>query len=527
MTETVDAGEMRTPGADAWQRAGLTRGEAVRRERVDRWRAETQSPWEAGLPGLIGWLLWRTLFKGLQPLWLITSLALALWFSVQWLGQTGGLAAHVEPQPGEAERLSVLVAAAVPEGADARRIWQGRLEDALRGDERRRADIDRFRSWAALGPDLIGRERLALESLAGAAGPRALDAELRAGPAWQRRTRLEAAWQSQLARGEALDLDPPALIFAPEAIRQRAVTRGFAWAVANTSADGFFRGDHRGQFELRSVPGLVTGEAGDTRLYGGVRDLVIQLCAGSGSGPSLRPDGCDSPIIPPAAADSLALSLAAIEAGMVELPGRSRAMVSGAEILIAARRAGRLDPGFEAWLAGALADLLPAETVRARLVEAGVRPDVSFAAPSRVRPQIESLHDARTAPGAVELATLLQQIDAVRSATSSFEAIRLMVYVDTPDTLAELQRLSALAGPASLAVMEWLGATAYQALVAAGPRPAAAPGVRQGLILALGSAAFVLLLTLIRITTPDRLRRASRTSLTDAWMSRLLLGRKI
>ena len=27
--------------------------------------------------------------------------------------------------------------------------------------------------------------------------------------------------------------------------------------------------------------------------------------------------------------------------------------------------------------------------------------------------------------------------------------------------------------------------------------------------------------------TPDRLRRASRTSLTDAWISRLLLGRKL
>ena len=58
----------------------MTQAEAIRRERVERWRDETQSPWEASPPGLVLWLLWRALYKGFQPLWLIASLAAALWF---------------------------------------------------------------------------------------------------------------------------------------------------------------------------------------------------------------------------------------------------------------------------------------------------------------------------------------------------------------------------------------------------------------------------------------------------------------
>ncbi|WP_323761428.1 hypothetical protein [Maricaulis sp.] len=523
MTDIVDAGDTTKPGADAWQRAGLTRREAIRRERVERWRGETQSPWEAGAVGLTLWLLWRAVFKGLQPLWLIGSLVVAAWFAVQGLAQTGGLAGHVAAQPGERERLSALVHAAVPPGEDARDIWLSRLEEALRGDRRRRADMDRFRSWAALGPDLIGRDRLALDLLAGAAGPRALDAELRAGPAWQRRARLDAAFDGEMARGAALGLSPPALIFAPDTVRQSQAGRQFAWAIANTSADGFFRGAYRGQFEMRSVPGLVAFGAGDTRLYGGVRHLVIQICAD----PRTRLDGCDSAIIPPAPVDDLALALAAVESGLVNLPGRDRAMASGAEILIAARRAGRLHPQLEAWLAAELAGLLPGGQIGEAFAGAMIRPDIAFAAPSRAEPMIEARIDASASAGAVGVATVLQSVARLRRQTSSFEVIRLMSEAGSPDRLADLQRVAELAGPATLAVMEWLGEDAVSALQPLPPRQQAEPHIQQALVLALASAALVLLLTLIRLMTPDRLRRASRASLTDAWISRLLLGRKI
>lgn len=523
MTDIVDAGDTNTPGADAWQRAGLTRREAIRRERVDRWRGETQSPWEAGPVGLTLWLLWRAVFKGFQPSWLIASLLVAGWFAVQWLAQTGGIAGHVSPQPGERERLSALVREAVPADRDARDIWLARLENALRGDRRRRADMDRFRSWAALGPDLIGRDRLALDLLAGAAGPLALDAELRAGPAWQRRAILDTAFERELARGAALGLSPPELVFAPLDLQSRQAERQFAWAVAHTSADGFFRGTYRGQFEMRSVPALVGAGAGDTRLYGGVRHLVIQLCAD----PRTRMASCDSAIIPPAPADELALALAAIEAGLVDLPGRDRAMSSGAEILTAGRRAGRLHPNLEDWLTTELVALLPAGQVGDAFASAMVRPDIAFAAPSRAEPMIEARIDASSAPGAVGLATVFQSVARLRQQTSSFEVIRLMAVAASPDQLTDLQRVAELSGPATLAVIEWLGEGASEALQPLPPRPVVEPRIRQGLWLALGSGGMVLLLTLIRLMTPDRLRRASRTSLTDAWMSRLLLGRKI
>ena len=88
MAETVDAGSRRRPDADAYWRSGLTQAEAIRRERVERWRDETQSPWEASPPGLVVWLAWRAVYKGVQPLWLILSLLAAAWFGSQWLGST-------------------------------------------------------------------------------------------------------------------------------------------------------------------------------------------------------------------------------------------------------------------------------------------------------------------------------------------------------------------------------------------------------------------------------------------------------
>ncbi|MFY0637325.1 hypothetical protein [Maricaulis maris] len=524
MTDTVDAGDtISIPGADAWQRAGLTRSEAIRRERVERWRAETLSPWEARAVGLVVWLAWRTVFKGFQPLCLIAALAAASWFGVRWLDETGGLQAHVESVPGEERRLAERIRRAVPPEAEARDIWIARLEASIRGDTRRRADIDRFRSWAALGPDLMGRDWLALDAIAGAAGPRVLDAELRAGPDWQRRQRLDDAWRELIARGRALGLDPPALVFAPEALNRRRADRQFAWAVAREGADGFFRGDYRGQFEMRAVPGLVAEASGTTRLYGGVRHLVIALCAQARTPLS----GCDSPIIPPAAADELSLALAAIESGLVELPARGRSMRSGAEILIAARRAGQLNPQLEAWLVDVLPRVLPAAEIRDAVDRAGVRPDIAFAAPARMTQSLAAQLDARTTEEAVVLATVLQRVADLREVTSSFEAIRLMAYPDSVATLDSLQRVGALSGPATLAVMEWLGEGAYDALLPLPERPEASQEVRRGLIFSLGAAILVLLLTLVRVATPARLRRASRTSLTDAWISRLLLGRKL
>jgi hypothetical protein len=524
MAETVDAGSRRRPDADAYWRSGLTQAEAIRRERVERWRDETQSPWEASPPGLVAWLAWRAIYKGFQPLWLILSLLAAAWFGSQWLASKGGIEAVSDPQPVRAGDLSATIAGAVPVGVDPAIFWTSRLEDALDGDRRRRPDIDRFRAWAALGPDLIGRERLALESLAGPAGAEALDARLRAGPPWEREQRLARAFDDRLAEGAAQGLLPPELVFAPERIRQRYDRSQFHWSIAATSADAFFRGRARGEFEMRSLPGLVVeARAGsNTRLYGGVRHLVIQACAHD---PGAM-ENCTAPIIPAEPPDAVRYALAAIEAGLARLhipPGEA---ASGAEIVQAARRAGRLSPALEAELADRLAALLPPETISHSLAAAGVRVDLAFAAPDQVRPVLAGGLDLRTQDRAVPLSQMLRDIAAIRERTSPAVAIRLLDGIASPEAAGALRGLVAAAGPRALALQE----IAAQSGLAAAAGPAGAGTVdrvaKRNTMLALISAALVVLLTLIRLATPRRIRLAARTNLADAWISRLTLGRK-
>lgn len=146
MAETGHAQPHRRPDADAYRRGGLTRDEARRRERVEAWRADTGSPWEASPPGLVLWLLWRALYKGLQPFALIACLLAAGWFGSQWMGSVGGISAIADPAPGQAERLSAAIAASLHDGIDRDAYWADMMDRALDGDRRRR------RTSTASGP---------------------------------------------------------------------------------------------------------------------------------------------------------------------------------------------------------------------------------------------------------------------------------------------------------------------------------------------------------------------------------------
>ncbi|WP_300545204.1 hypothetical protein [Maricaulis sp.] len=523
MAETVHAEPSKRPDADAYRRAGLTAREAARRERAERWRAGTQSPWEASPAGLAVWLLWRAVLKGFQPLWLLASLLLAGWFGLQWLASVGGVSAVAGPQPGEAERVRAAIAAAVPAGIDARDFWTDRLEAALDGDRRRRPDIDRFRAWAALGPDLIGRERLALEALAGPVGPRALDARLRAGPPQVREARLSQAFHARLAEGEAGGLVPPELVFAGDALQQRYARSQFEWSVAQTSAAAFFRGRRGGEFEMRSLSGLVAEDvAGPTRLYGGVRHLAMQACAHAAD----RLSGCEARIIPGERPDGLRYGLAALESGLVQLHIPSSAVRTGAEVLQGARLAGRLTPALEAEIAAVLETALPAETVTARLAGTGARMDIAFAAPDRAEQDLVDAIDRRTADGAVALSELLRDLARIRDDTSPAVAMRLVAGLDRIGDVQRLRQLAGLLGERTLAVRELMGADALALVEREPEQPAGDPIAQRNAMLALISAGLVLLLTLIRLMTPAPIRRASRLSLADAWISRLTLGRK-
>ena len=523
-----------TPDAEAFRRTGLTPAEARRREQVERWRAETQSPWEAPPAGLAVWLVWRTFMKGLQPVWLIVSLGIAAWFGLQWLGAAGGVAAVTDPLPGDEARLVQAIRQAVPEGADARLIWNRQLASALDGDRRRRPDIDRFRAWAALGPDLIGREPLALDVLAGPAGPVALDARLRAGAPWQRTRLLEAGYAEALGEGTAQGLDPRELVFADPGLVRRYARSQFEWSVAASSADAFFRGSRQGELELRSLPGLVADRRasgamdGATRLFGGVRHLVIQACAHGAA----RLTGCDAAIIPAERPDPVRYALAALESGLVSLPLAGTPVSgsdvrNGARILQAARQAGRLSPALEAELGGLLAEVAPSAVMTDTLAIDDVRLDLAFAAPERAGQNLAGRVSLPSSPSALALVALLRDVAHVRADTSPVIAIRLMEGLATPDAVRRLRDVAGILGPRTLAARDWLGDGLLDIL----DRPAGdiavdRPQLKMTTLLALISAALVFALTLIRLATPSGIRRASRISWLDAAISHSLLGRK-
>lgn len=531
MAETVHADTdraepRRRPDAEAYWRSGLTHAEATRRERAETWREETQSPWEASPPGLVVWLIWRALYKGFQPVWLILSLLAAGWFGGQWLIARGDL----DPAPPVAAtgsgHLSAMIASAVPVDTDPLAFWDDRLDTALDGDRRRRADIDRFRAWAELGPDLIGRDRLALEHLAGDGNAAALDAQLRAGPPWEREALMQRAFTERMAAGRAAGLEPPELILAPESLRQRYDRALFLWSIADTSARAFFQGRARGEFEMRSLPGLVAEDvAGDTRLYGGVRHFVIQACAHRAA----AFEGCDAAIIPDAPADRLSFSLAAIEAGLVQLQVSPSAAMPGAEVLQAASRAGRLTENFRTALEADLAAVLSPDEALAALSATGLRADIAFAAPDQTALLLRGRIDARTRDGAAAVSEMLRDIAEIRAQTSPAIAIRLLDGLAGPEEAGQLRGLVDMTGGRALAVRELLGAAALEAGPVL-PEPVAVSTdqdrLKRNAMLALISAAVVVLLTLVRLATPRRIRLGARTNLADAWMSRLMLGRK-
>lgn len=503
------------------QPGGLTGAEASRLAATDACRADTLSPWEAPAIGVILWLVWRVLFKGFRPAWLIASLLVAVWFGGQVVNETGGIRALSPSQSSLETRIQTALAASVPAGEDARDYWIARLSQALDGDQRRRADLDRFRAWAAIGPDLIGRDRLALEYLAGPQGAAALDAQLTAGPPWARRDRLDRAYRELLGSERARQLDPPQLVFAPQALLAREARAQFDWSIAELSAESFFSGRRSGQFELGMVPGLVTAPGGDTRLYGGVRQLMMQTCSRT---PQL--EGCEAAIIPPQDFDAVRYALSALESGMVRLNLPPSVVHDGAQVLQAAREAGRLQPELETQLRGWVDSVLAPDQISAALDSAGLRPDLAFSAPGQAAAPLANRIERRSGPEAAALARLLDDLARIRRASSVMTAIRVVSSIGQLNQADYLVRISNTAGDRLLALHFALGDGVYQLLDPAenGPR-ASARSINlawAGLL----SAAIVLFLTVLRLSMSPAVRRATRLNALDARVSRLFLGRK-
>lgn len=528
MTDVLDTGSQEaidTPSADVYRRAGLAGREAERLASAEAVRRETRSPWEAAPFGILIWAVWRLIYKGFQPVWLLASLALVAWFATQGVIQSGGIRSLTEDGPSLETRIQNSLMAAIPSEQDAQAYWQLQMQGALDGDRRRRPDIETYRAWAAIGPDLIGRERLSLQILAQDSTIAEMDAQLRTGPAWDRERALELAWRSLTQEAERRDLEPMGLILVPDELNARYQSSLFIWSIAQTSAETFFERQATGQLELTSLSGLVREGAADTRLYGGMRHLVMQTCAQARQTGDALGD-CNAGIIPVRELDSVRYALAAIEVGAVRLSVPERAVRDGAEILGATYAAGRLHSAMSSQLDDWLAQLLPADRINEHVRNSSVRLDLAYAAPMRASGVSADQIDLRIGPEAAGLSRLLETVSRLRRYYSPTVTIRLLSGVRSAADLEQLLRLAPVAGDRLLGMQLMLGADIYSLLQ---DEPAPVQPERRiyhGLIAGLVSSAMVILLTILRLSTPVLIRRAGWLNGLDASLSRLFLGRK-
>jgi len=525
MADVLDSAKTVRPDAKIFRRAGLTQREADRLANSEHARSETRSVWKASLIGLFFWGLWKCLYKGFQPLWILASLALSAWFAAQIVIQSGGISALSDPELSLDRRVELAVAARIPSDTDGRTFWYARMDDALDGDYRHRPDIDLFRVWAAMGPDLIGRESLALESIAHQQNRNSLQTDAFTQPVWDREAALNAAFQSRMGEGIRRDLYPVQLIFAPEAFQDRHDASLFAWAIAHSRANEFFLGQSRGQLELTSLPGFVRREQAGTRLYGGVRHLIIQACAYHAS-LTESPDDCQSSIIPVYPFSAVQFRLSALEAGMVRLPIPASAVQDSAEVLTMAMAAGRIHPDLSSEIEVWLEDILPEDLISLELTRSGLRMDMAFAGPRRASQSLNSMIIPAHSDSAVALAQFLESVSNIRRTTSPTQTVRLLEGVKNSDQMESLQQLLSLFEERLPGLQLILGDEIYELLREEPPNPHPEDRMIQGLYAGLISAAMVLLLSMIRLSTPVLVRRASRLKSIDASLSRLFLGRK-
>lgn len=523
-TETGTRDEGRAGRAETFRRAGLTETESQRLARIEEYANDRQAFWEASPIGMLFWLVWKILYKGFQPALLLLAIAASVWFSARILDQLGGLTVIASAPVDLAERIETAFEASRAPDEDAYQAWVDELADAINGDIRRRPDLDRFAGWAEAATYWLGEEDLALRLLAAGRDPARLDAELRALPPQERERRLSGVIEAQLQQARLRGLEPEAIIFAPANILDRYERSRLVWEISAAPIDDFFRASQQGQLELSTLSGLVTHYRSDTRIYSGVRHLVIQLCLAPQAQDRFA-EPCAASIIPRGQFDPFLLSLSALEAGMVDLGRETGAARAGASILRAGYVAGRMPLSLEQELRSLFETHLPQEALVDALADAQFRPDLAFAAPRREQDRI-----ARAYTGSGEA------LDALGTALSALADIRLdhtarvtTRMVSGLYQIEDIHRLSVLldaVGPAVLAMQERLGEDMYGVLDVVEQRGEASQEDLRGLALSLLAGLLVLLITMVRLSTEPLIRSAGRVRWVDVYLSRLFLGKK-
>lgn len=517
-------GEDRSGRAETFRRAGLTEAESRRLARIEEYVNDRGRFWEASPFGMVMWLIWRLLFKGFQTALLLAAIGASVWFAARILDDMGGLRVVASAPADLRARIETAFAASRAPGDDAYDVWVEELADAINGDIRRRPDLDRFAGWAQAGPYWLGEEALALRLLAAGRDPAELDAELRALPPQERDRRLDGVIDAQLQQAEIRGLEPAAVIFAPANILDRYERSRLVWEISAAPIDDFFRASQQGQLELSTLSGLVTHYRSDTRLYSGVRHLVIQLCLAPMAQEAFA-EPCTASIIPRGQFDPFLLSLSALEAGMVDLGRDTGAARAGASILRAGYVAGRMPVSLEQELRALFETHLPQEALVASLRDAGFRPDLAFAAPRREEDRINRIHTGQRSDLAV-LGSALAELADIRLDHTARVTTRMVSGIYQIEDIGRLSVLLDAVGPAVLAMQSRLGQEMYSVLDVVEERGEADQADLRGLALSLLAGLIILLLTLVRLSTEPLVRNAGRVRLVDAYLSRLFLGKK-
>lgn len=523
-SDTDEKSDDRPGRAETFRRAGLTEAESRRLARIEEYVNARRPFWEASPLGMLGWLVWRLLFKGFQTALLLAAIAASVWYAARILDDMGGLTV-VASAPADLEtRIETVFAATRGPDDDAYDIWVEELADAINGDIRRRPDLDRFAGWAQAGPYWLGEEALALRLLAAGRDPAQLDAELRALPPQERERRLEGVIDAQLQQARTRGLDPAAVIFAPANILDRYERARLVWEISAAPIDDFFRASQQGQLELSTLSGLVTHFRSDTRLYSGVRHLVIQLCLAP-LAQEVFAEACSASIIPRGQFDPFLLSLSALEAGMVDLGRDTGAARAGASILRAGYVAGRMPVSLEQELRALFEVHLPQDALVNSLADANFRPDLAFAAPRREEDRINRIHSVPR-PELSALSGALSELADIRLDHTARVTTRMVSGIYQIEDIGRLSVLLDAVGPAVLAMQSRLGDEMYSVLDVTEQRGEADQADLRGLALSLLAGLLILLITLIRLSTEPLVRNAGRVRLVDAYLSRLFLGKK-
>jgi hypothetical protein len=489
------------------RRVGLTAREARRVAAGERLKAETRRWGQASIIGLFFWAVWKLLHHGFRPAWLAGSLAVAATFFALSVQERGVDAVLASDPPDLEARLAAAFLELTPEGEDPRALMIARMTEALDVPPGQIADIERFHAWAAAAPLLIGERRLALEGLAGAQTSRALqraEAELVALPAWRREQLLAQGLERRL---DAMRVsgDEPGLAYADDLLRRRYERARTAFDIYSQAAEAFLRGRADGRMQIGRLPGPNSATRGAV-LYDDARALIAGVCARA------RPD-CPASLRE-AAGNDADVMLAALGAASRGEPA--------AVLIRAAKARGLADTGWIARLAGTGE---AAALSQSAIAEFG-QIDIAFAAPQSAQAAIDRL----TAPLLAEenaRRAALDDILAVRDATSAAMAVRLVGVLREEGDSARLRLIAEATGPRALVLAEMRGPD----MLALADDPPLPPRPRvthfyYGVAAGLFSALAALLAALRDMARRPLMRAARRTRYMDARLTRLFLGKK-